>query len=161
MPLVRRARTVARDAPGGRPGRAPFLTTLAISGATLEAPTPMASNLRSSLSLIALCLCLGAACTSSSQFGIVLRPGTTASLQVLGDNPFVAVDNDGPGSIDISFTPEVGTPDRVRVLRGSSARCLRGGGKLEFALVEGDQATLQVNVQHSTGTDLRTLGKNP
>ncbi|MBX3465055.1 MAG: hypothetical protein KF830_17945 [Planctomycetes bacterium] len=121
----------------------------------------MVSSPRSLPSLIALCLCLGAACTSSTHFGVVLRPETKASLQVLGDNPFVAVDNDGPGAVDVSFAPNVGTADRVRVLRGSSAQSLRGGGRVEFTLVEGDQATLQVHVQHSTGIDLRTLGKTP
>ena len=119
----------------------------------------MTPKLRSSSFLIALSL--GAACTSSSRFGIVLQPDTTAQLQVLGDNPFVQIDNDGPGSIDVSFAPGVGSPEQVRVLRGSAARNLRGGGELRFVLVEGDQANVHVHVQGSTGTDLRTAGKAP
>ncbi|MBZ0151320.1 MAG: hypothetical protein K8J09_07280 [Planctomycetes bacterium] len=119
----------------------------------------MATMLRPSPPLLALCLCLCACCTSSSHFGMVLQPDTKATLQVLGDNPFVQVDNDGPGAIDVSFAPNVGPPDQVRVLRGSSARSLRGGGRLELVLVQGVEATLQVHVQGSTGTDLRTQGK--
>lgn len=108
------------------------------------------------LSPFLLTLCLGAGCTSSSHFGIVLRPETTATLKVLGDAPFVQVDNEGPGVVDVSFAPGVGTPDRVRVLRGSSARNLRNGGVLRFELVEGDQADVAVHVRNSTGTDLAT-----
>jgi hypothetical protein len=63
--------------------------------------------------------------------------------------------------VDVSFVPNVGTPDEVRVLRGSSARTLRGGGLLQFVLVEGDRANLQLNVQRATGTDLRVSGKAP
>lgn len=117
----------------------------------------MASRLRSVPFLIAVCF--GAGCASNSHLGIVLQPDTQATLQVLGDNPFVQVDNDGPGAVDVSFAPNVGAPDRVRVLRGSSARTLRGGGLLQFVLVEGGQANLQVNVQRATGTDLRVSGK--
>lgn len=108
--------------------------------------------------LLSIALTLGAACTSSSQFGIVLQPETTAHLQVLGDNPFVQVDNDGPGPIDVTFAPGVGDPEQVRVLRGTSARTLRGGGILQLTLVDGERANVQVEVQGSTGTDLRVHG---
>lgn len=109
------------------------------------------------LVLLLPCL-LGAGCASSSQCDLVLRRGTTVELLVLGDNPFVQVDNDGPGSIEVSFEV-VGTLDRVRILRGSSARTLRGGGRLDFVLVEGEVANVQVQVQGAVGLDMRTQGK--
>ncbi len=115
----------------------------------------------SRLGALVVALFLGAACTSNSQLGMVLRPETTATLQVLGDNPFVRVDNDGPGPIDVSFTPSVGSPDRVRVLRGSTARSMRGGGMLQFVLVEGDEAHLTVDVRGSTGFELSCVGTTP
>ncbi|MFO1029741.1 MAG: hypothetical protein U1F60_01560 [Planctomycetota bacterium] len=131
-----------------------------IADAPLVEPATMVRNHRSCPSLLALCSCLVAGCTTSnSHFGIVLQPKTTATLRVQGDNPFVQVDNDGPGAIDVSFAPGVGMPDRVRVLRGSSARSLRNGGVLQFELVEGEQADLQVHVQNGTGTDLEVATK--
>jgi hypothetical protein len=97
-------------------------------------------------------------CASHSHFGLVLQPDTNAALQVFGDQPIVQVDNDGPGQIDVAFTPAGGSTDSVRVVRGTAARTLRGGGTLRFVLVEGSQANVQVHVQDSTGTDLRVHG---
>ncbi len=104
---------------------------------------------------------LGAGCSTSSEFGLVLDPGTTADLQVLGYNPFVQVDNDGPGHVLVTFAPGIGLPDQVLVVRGSIARTLRGGGQLQFAVVVGDRANLRVRVQGSSGADLRTRGRQP
>lgn len=102
-----------------------------------------------------------AGCTSSHQFGLRLQPGQQGRLQVFGDNPLVQIDNDGPGSVEVSFTPGVGMPDRVRVLRGGLARTLRGGGRLQFVLLEGSHANMQVRVQGSTGIDLRLPANGP
>ena len=116
----------------------------------------MTCQLRS-LPLVAILILCGG-CSSYSQFGMVLQPGSMASLKALGDNPFVRVDNDGPGPIEVSFMPNVGSTEQVRVLRGSACRSLRGGGTLQFVLVEGNRADVQIEVQNATGADFRTGG---
>lgn len=116
---------------------------------------------RSRRCLLWLPFLLGAGCATGSQFGLVLDPDTTADLRVLGDNPFVQVDNDGPGHVLVTFAPGIGLSDQVRVVRGSIARTLRGGGQLQFAVVAGDRANVRVRVQGSSGADLRTHGRHP
>ena len=102
---------------------------------------------------------LGAACTSGSRFAVVLSPDATATLRVFGDTPFVQVDNDGPGPVVVSFAPVVGRPEDVRILRGSIARTLRGGGCLRFATEDGTQASVEVSLHGTSGFDLRAPGR--
>ena len=116
-------------------------------------------NTRTRPVLLVLPLLSGCGCSSNSRFTVVLSPDTTATLRVFGDNPFVQVDNDGPGGVALSFAPVVGRPEGVRVLRGSIARTLRGGGCLRFALGDGTEARVAVSLQGASGFDLRTSGR--
>ncbi len=121
--------------------------------------SPMTSTIRPEL--FVLLLLLGTGCTSGSRLAIVLSPDATATLRVFGDNPFVQVDNDGPGPVVVSVAPVVGRPEDVRILRGSIARTLRGGGTLRFALGDGTQARVEVSLQGASGFDLRAPGRQP
>ena len=83
------------------------------------------------LSLTSLTL-LGASCTSHHRLGVQLPPTTTAELLVGGSDPFVQVDNGGPGELEVQFTDAAGATDRSRLGPGSLARTMRGGGAVRL-----------------------------
>ncbi|MBL9078517.1 MAG: hypothetical protein JNL08_13490 [Planctomycetes bacterium] len=106
-------------------------------------------------------LLLTAGCASESSFGLVLERGTQTTIEVHGSAPFVRVDNDGPGVIDAHFAPTTDAAGTERILRGSVARTLRGGGRLQFVLVDGDRAVVQVLVQRASGCRLLRQDRPP
>ena len=104
--------------------------------------------------LLSLAL-LGASCsTSHHRLGVQLPPTTTAELVVSGSEPFVQVDNGGPGQLDVQFTDAAGVTDRTRIGPGSLARTLRGGGAVRLASLE-STATAVLHVTGGDGVDLQ------
>lgn len=99
-----------------------------------------------------LLACVG--CASEATFGIVLRPGTYARLAVLGDNPFVRIDNQGPGEVEVTFVRSTGGADTTRLPTASTARNMRDGGTVCMSLANDATADLYVLVQDATGTAL-------
>lgn len=111
--------------------------------------------------LLSIPLLFVASCTSTSEFGLALLPGTTAELQVSGDGPFVQVDNGGPAPIEVSFLCVCGELEQVRLKSGCVARTLLGGGLVRCVLRDGAGANVHVRVTGSSGVELHCQGTGP
>ncbi len=101
------------------------------------------------------CLLLACAgCASETTFHITLRYGTDARLEVLGNNPFVQIDNRGPGEAEVTFRCGTDRTDTTRLPTASIARTLPGGGTVRLSLALGSTADVHVLVQNAPGTAL-------
>ena len=98
---------------------------------------------------------LATSCTTSHyQLGVQLPPTTAAELKVTGSEPFVQVDNGGPGQLDVEFTDAAGVLDRTRIGPGCIARTMRGGGAVRLTSLE-TTATAVLHVTGGDGVDLQ------
>ncbi|MBL8735787.1 MAG: hypothetical protein JNL12_05110 [Planctomycetes bacterium] len=97
---------------------------------------------------------VAASCTSHHRLGLQLPPAATAELLVTGSEPFVQVDNGGPGQLDVQFTDAAGVTDRTRIGPGCLARTMRGGGAVRLTSLEAT-ATAVLQVTGGDGVSLQ------
>lgn len=96
-----------------------------------------------------------AGCAGETTVGLVLLPSDDSMFNIEGSNPFVIVDNSGPGDIKVLFTLHDAVAEAPEhVLRGSVARNLRGGGNLRIINESRERADIKVTIKNHTGVTM-------
>ncbi len=93
------------------------------------------------------------ACRSESSVGLNLPPGIAASVELEGSNPFIVVDNHGPGMVDVRFAPSAASfgVETEHLIRGATGRTMRGGGSIRITNTSDKPADVSLTATNHTG----------
>ncbi|MCC6909833.1 MAG: hypothetical protein IT430_18000 [Phycisphaerales bacterium] len=118
-------------------------------------PRLVRSRAACGLVLLWLALPLTACSSGETTMGLLLVPNARASLTVEGSNPFVVVNNSGPGEVNVLFkAAHLPADGPHRLIRGSVARTLRDGGAIELSNDSTEKCDIMFTIERSTGTTL-------